>query len=229
MQQITPRDGKHPKAYTQLDEFDKATILEMVDSGSTIEAVATKLDKHPSSIYRFLRGLRDTTKLAERYIKAKALTLAEKIVAGADVDQAIEILSRPNLNVLHAPVNKKDGPSILISVERDSCSAVVEGEVLPQLPKENDNARALPSHQEEPAIFREIRENSETDCGGDLQQDEEAGGSPDDGEARDEDDHSKQRSPVSPFEFLKEGPHGVAAPPFKERHGTRGNGKTSRR
>lgn len=67
---------------------------------------------------------RPTTHAAREYLSANALKLAMRMVRNADVDQSIDILSRPNMNVLE-PVKKVEAQSgFFMSVSVDTCGAV---------------------------------------------------------------------------------------------------------
>lgn len=81
--------------------------------------------KTPEAIYRIVRRFLPTHDLAEQYLKASALTLAMRVVKRGNVDQAIEVLSRPNLGVLApAKTESAGGAGFFISVNMGDLGAV---------------------------------------------------------------------------------------------------------
>lgn len=124
-------------------------IVDMLDQGRTVKQIAYELGRQEPAIRRISRKYHPTTALAERLIRASALTLAEKVVKHSTVEEAIDVLSRPNIGVLK-PAAKDNSINVgfFTSVALDSCGAVksipngvqgqvsdalqIEGEVVPQ-------------------------------------------------------------------------------------------------
>lgn len=130
-----PRNDGQPVKF--LTKADKADIIERLErqvvQGSRpitkfVQAMAAKYDKDEVTIWRFIRSVRDTTSLARAYFRAKAYTLTKRVVEKANVDQSIDILTRPNMGVLD-PINR-DGngaTGVFVSVSAGSCGAIGDG------------------------------------------------------------------------------------------------------
>lgn len=113
------RSGLH----MSLDE--KSLIAEMFfKKQMKISEIAAALDRRHETILKYVRTLTDSTALAQQYLKSRAIDLVKRIVKKADVDQAIDILSRPNIGVLKPIQTSKEGPQILISVNQGSLGGV---------------------------------------------------------------------------------------------------------
>lgn len=107
-----------------IDNEEKLAILECWDRKFTMTEIAASFGRSLSAVSRLIHRYHPTTNLATRHIRASALKLAERIVKKADVDQAIEILSRPNIGVLE-PINKgESSPGVMISVNQGDLGAV---------------------------------------------------------------------------------------------------------
>jgi len=90
----------------------------------SLRAIAAKSGRSLNAISRLIRQFSPSSILAERFLRANALALAERIVAKADVPQAIEVLSRPNIGVL-ASSRASGGVSVMMSISNDSLGGVV--------------------------------------------------------------------------------------------------------
>ena len=118
--------------------------------------LAPKFNRQPETLYHLCRRLTESTDIAQQYIKANALRLATRVVRDADVAQSIDILSRPNINVL-APKQEAEssgGRGFFLSVQADSCGAVNinTGEVRHALQKseaDESRIRRLPGIRDE--------------------------------------------------------------------------------
>jgi transposase-like protein len=112
-----------------LTPAEKAEILARVEDGEPITRIAEDLGRPRQTIYRFLLSMRDTTALARRVFRAGAYQLAERVVQHATVDQALDVLARPGIEVIApAPASPKAGsPSVLVSVSAEACGAVLVG------------------------------------------------------------------------------------------------------
>lgn len=108
---------------------EKITALTLSQNGSTISDIARKIKRNETTISRYLASMMDTSVLAKATIKAGAVALAERIVRKADVKEAIEVLSRPGVDIL-APAARSGGSQggfgIQVSVAVGSCGAVVQ-------------------------------------------------------------------------------------------------------
>jgi hypothetical protein len=98
----------------------------------------------PRSIWAMLNRLRPTTDMAKMYLKAKAMRLVKRVVAKANVSEAIDILSRPGIDVL-SPAQKgvdSSGPAgFFLTVKADTCGAVTVGAMVgPQPVKQLEEA-----------------------------------------------------------------------------------------
>lgn len=132
-----------------MDDGEKNDILTYVKKypQKTIREVAREFGRDESTISRLLKQFRPTTELARATILARASQLVERVADKADVDQLIDILSRPNVGVLE-PVAGKGGGSgganvgILVSVQQGSLAAIatntetvpaaIDGETVPE-------------------------------------------------------------------------------------------------
>lgn len=88
-----------------------------------------KLGKSPSAIYAHTKKLRNTTALAGDILKSGAADLARRIIEKANVEQAIEVLTRSNIGVL-APKSAGEGGGgggIFINVQAENLGAVKVG------------------------------------------------------------------------------------------------------
>lgn len=101
----------------------------------------------PKAVWNLLQRLRPTTDIAKMYLKARAYKLARRIVRKANVSEAIDLLSRPDMGVI-APKLASDnavGGGFFLSVEMDTCGAVKIGagaQVVGQLASSLDSLRS---------------------------------------------------------------------------------------
>jgi len=117
----TRRRGRPP---LPRDDADRVQIVEMTLRGRSAAAIAADTGWSLDEVVAVRRQYLPTTNLAGHYLKAKALQLARRIVEEATVEEAIDVLTRPNIGVLE-PV-KKAGPhtGFWTSVTFDSLGAV---------------------------------------------------------------------------------------------------------
>lgn len=96
----------------------------------------------PKTVWAVLNRLRPTTDMAKMYLKHQAMKLARRIVKKANVTEAIDVLSRPGMDVLSPPQKSGDatGPAgFFLTVQADTCGAVTVGAVIGQpAPKQLD-------------------------------------------------------------------------------------------
>jgi hypothetical protein len=132
-----PADAPEPAAPKKLRRFkldDISEILSLFKRLTEVEGyqvweahkiLATQFDRTPATILNLLKRFRPTTKTAQSYMEAQALKLAMRVVRNADVDQAIDVLSRPNLAVLAPAKEIASGPQgFFLSVQAENLGAV---------------------------------------------------------------------------------------------------------
>lgn len=117
-----------PKKVTQLSNDEKVVILTMSQAGKSVDEVAKAVDRPKNTVSRFLVKMSDTSVLAKAVIKAGAVTLAQRVVAKAEVREAIDVLSRPGMGVIEpvAPKGGNQGFGIQVSVGVASCGTVIK-------------------------------------------------------------------------------------------------------
>lgn len=102
------------------------------------------------TIYKVQRRFTPTTDAATMYLQANALRLAMRVTRRANVDQALNILSRPNIGVLEQPNSEGvGGGGFMIGVAVDSLGGVKVGVQLGQ----GSTPQALPPAPEADAIL----------------------------------------------------------------------------
>lgn len=121
---------------TQLSDGEKNDILVAWGGGKkTVRDLAVEFARDESTIRRLIEEFRPTTQLARATILARAADIARRVTDKADVDQLIDVLSRPNIGVLDAPVaasgKGNGGANVLINVQAGSLPAINEAEYRP--------------------------------------------------------------------------------------------------
>lgn len=92
--------------------------------------------KYPAaSIGNAIQRYQPTTNIAEVILKRGAARLASRIVRRANVTEAVDILSRPNIGVLDPIKKSEGGGGFIISMQADSCGAVKVGVAFGQQPE----------------------------------------------------------------------------------------------
>lgn len=88
------------------------------------------------TIYEVQMRMRPTTEIATQYLKSQSLKLAMRVVRKANVDQAIGILSRPNIGVLDPQGEGAvgGGRQFMIGVAMDSLGSVKVGVQIGETP-----------------------------------------------------------------------------------------------
>lgn len=114
---------------------EKSDIIEFIESGKTIKEAAYEFGRDESTVRDLMLSLRPTTALARATLKARAAEITERILDKADVDQLIDVASRPNVGVLDViPATRGGGVNvglgIAVSVSPGSLSAVNETEFI---------------------------------------------------------------------------------------------------
>lgn len=121
-QEVSP----YRRSVRPMDMEEKAEVLRLYfKERKTITDIAKELGRKHETISKFIRTMTDSTQVAQQFLKAKAFELTKRVVEKANVDQAIEILSRPNVGVLEPHKKGNDAPQIMISVNTESIGAVV--------------------------------------------------------------------------------------------------------
>lgn len=82
---------------------------------------------HVESICGAVQRMMPTTDLAQAVLQRGAVRLASRVLRKANVVEAIDILSRPNIGVLDPIKKQEGGGGFLISMSADSCGAVKVG------------------------------------------------------------------------------------------------------
>lgn len=115
----------------RLSGDEKSSILTMSRAGASLTEMSKSLGRDHSTISRFLATMRDTSDVARAIIRAGSVTLAERIVKKATVSEAMDVLSRPGIDVLTPAVGKGgagNGFNVQLSVAVASCGTVVKVE-----------------------------------------------------------------------------------------------------
>lgn len=91
--------------------------------------VAEDMGIDVTTIYSVQKRMRPTTEVATQYLKSQSLKLAMRVVRKANVEQAMNILSRPNIGVLDAPTGGTGGGGhqFMVGVAIDSLGSVRVG------------------------------------------------------------------------------------------------------
>lgn len=103
----------------------------------TLMDIAREFGRDVTTITRLLRSLKPTTELARATLLSRASELVDRVTEKADIDQVIDILSRPNIGVLDPIVGKSGGGgggvNVLVSVQAGSLAALTETPEVPAL------------------------------------------------------------------------------------------------
>jgi hypothetical protein len=124
----TPKVGpQNEKKPARMSSDEKVTILTMSRNQKSIDEIAYAVGRSRTTVQRFLAEMIDTSELAKVTLKAGAVKLAERIIKKAEVREAIDVLSRPDIGVI-APAQKGLPVSggIQVSVGVSSCGTVVQ-------------------------------------------------------------------------------------------------------
>jgi hypothetical protein len=121
--QPTELDVQTPKKSRQkgiarphLTPVEISLALQLRTQGRNTNQIAKALGRHHDTIGDALEAFGDTTALATAKIRSEAYALATRIVEQADVDQAIEVLSRPNVGVLQPAQNGTSGQGVSVMI-----------------------------------------------------------------------------------------------------------------
>jgi len=108
---------------SRLIEQEIVLALDMFDQGKSRTDIARALGRSVNAVDHIIRKFHPSTRLAEKYIRANALKLAEKVVKFSNVEEAIDVLTRPNIGVLQ-PVVSKHAVGFFSSVDPSTLGAV---------------------------------------------------------------------------------------------------------
>lgn len=111
---------------TQIGPDEKILILADLDAGMGPRDIAKKYGRHEQSIYSLVKRYHPSTILATRLLRANAEKLAERVIKHATVEEAIDVLSRPNMEVLRPIAKESVATGFFTSVSLDSLGSVRE-------------------------------------------------------------------------------------------------------
>jgi hypothetical protein len=112
---------------TRLTSEERDWMLTLMDGGASNADVARKSNRSAEAVARVRADYFPTAKLATRYLQANALKLAERIVSDATVEEAIDVLTRPNIGVLAVAKAAMDGQgNVFLSISTSSLGGVVD-------------------------------------------------------------------------------------------------------
>jgi hypothetical protein len=132
--------------YPFMMDEEREYILKAIERGRTDAEIATKISWPIKEVAETRAEFFPTAGLAKYYLKSQALKLAQRIVAEANVEEAVDILSRPNIGVLAPAVKNAPGPmkaQFLTSINPGDLGGVkvaaqiTTGEVIEEQPVES--------------------------------------------------------------------------------------------
>lgn len=109
--------AKSPKRIAvkpQLTRAEDALIVHLAMEGKSQGEIAQRLNCHQSSVSRVLSLYQDTRELAKWKLHSAAKALADRVIADADVDQALEVLDR--LEVAPKRANTPQGLAVQVNI-----------------------------------------------------------------------------------------------------------------
>lgn len=120
-----PRKFKTSEISDIISAFKRLTTVQNVPIGEACAQIAGDYGRTKDVIYALVRRFVPSVDAADAFLKANALRLAMRVVRKADVDQAIDVLSRSNIGVL-APKQEAGGNAggFFLSVTAETCGAV---------------------------------------------------------------------------------------------------------
>lgn len=107
--------------YKRLTDTEGRGLME------TYKILGEKMDRSPDVIRQTIRRFLPTTDAAESYLKAQALRLAVRVVRKANVDQSIDLLSRPNIGVIAPQQQQASSGGFFLSVHTESLGGMQIG------------------------------------------------------------------------------------------------------
>ena len=112
--------------YPYRDDEEREQVCDRIERGATNEDIAAAVGWTPEEVRDCRARFYPTKGLAERYLRANALKMAMRVVQEANVEETIDVLSRPNIGVL-APAVKPGATQnfgIFTNIQLDSLGAV---------------------------------------------------------------------------------------------------------
>lgn len=103
---------KGDSKYPYRDDQDRELIVAMIKRGTTNEDIAARTGWSPIEVRDIRAMFFPRASLAADYLRANALKLAQRVVEEANVEEAVDILSRPNIGVLEPAVKAPTGRPI---------------------------------------------------------------------------------------------------------------------
>ena len=115
------------RAGKPLSYAERAIIVQALSEGKDPSKIAMVLGRNVSTIQRFKNSMIDSTAYAKAIFKHNAATLAERVVEKANVREALDVLSRPDIGVIAPPVGSGGvGGSFGVSVSVSTLGTVVQ-------------------------------------------------------------------------------------------------------
>lgn len=108
----------------RIDDIEKDAILTMFEDGASLNDVKKQFGRDIATLSRLRAKYHPQTRMARRTLMAGSVKLAERVLKHANVEEAIEVLSRPNIGVLEPIRKNEEGPQVLISVSPGSLGGV---------------------------------------------------------------------------------------------------------
>lgn len=104
--------------YDYASDEDTEKIVQALARGMSTPDVAARSGYSEEQVRDIRAQYFPTAGLAKHYLRSNALRLAKRVVEEANVEEAVDILSRPNIGVLDAPVKGagQSTTSILTSI-----------------------------------------------------------------------------------------------------------------
>lgn len=156
-----------PEKWTRLtkplDNEEKSLIIDLYfKKKKTPQEIAYIMGRTNGTIYKFIKKFMSTDTMAEQFFRSRSMEMAKKVVAKADVNQLIDVLSRPNIGVLK-PVSKgHDGPQIMISVNQESIGSISNGSAPNSMPSPTNNVKLLVGGVNATRTGREVSDGEES-------------------------------------------------------------------
>ncbi len=113
--------------HRQTDATEQLAIRKCYASGMSQNEIAQQFNLAQSSISRILHKLESTVNDASEYARSKALALVEKAIANCDVDQALEMIDRLQIEGL-TKREKASTPAVAIVVGSGSFYGLPQAE-----------------------------------------------------------------------------------------------------
>ena len=134
----------HLQKGQKVNSEEKALMLQWYfKERRAIDDIAWALHRLPGTVRKYIQSMMSTTDQAEQLLKASAERLAARVIINANVDQALDVLERPNIGVLQ-PVNKNaERPAVFISVNQESLGGLAPSITTLDRPAESATIHAI--------------------------------------------------------------------------------------